>query len=230
MNFKIVLVGFCILRWTVILVFSFKSLEGNLSHSDIGERCIFKNLFSLIQVDVPPRAFHCSFCGKCMLKRVHHCFLTGSCIGFYNHRHFVTFCLWSSIGSVYCMYLQLSFLNMDLPLNTTNFITYIPPVTLHQLIMGNITIGQACVVAHFFVCAPVFLVALFFFFWHLLFVFEGVTKYEAYHNQFAYKRSKLENINSVFGSLLYIPLLIIFPFKLPQSGDGIQWKQRVKGN
>lgn len=126
--------------------------------------------------------------------------------------------------------MQMTYLNMDLPLYSTSFITYIPPVTLHQLIIGNITLGQAFIVAHFFVCAPVFLVALFFFLWHLLFVFEGVTKYEAYHNNFAYKGSRIQNINYVFGSLLYIPLLIVFPFRLPQQGDGIEWKKRVKAN
>lgn len=184
----------------------------------------------LFQVDVPPRAHHCSFCGKCMLKRIHHCFLTGSCIGFHNQKFFIIFCLWSTIGSAYAMYLQLSYLNIDLPLNSADFIAYIPPVTLHKLIMGYITLGQAFIVAHFFTCVPVFIVSLFFLGWHLLLTFEGVTTHEAWKRNFMYKCSKIQNIKSVFGSLLYIPLLLVFPFRFQQVGDGIQWKKRTKGN
>lgn len=191
---------------------------------------IYQKVLFILQVDVPPRAHHCSFCGKCMLKRVHHCFLTGSCIGFHNQKYFIVFCLWTIIGSTYCMYLQLSFLNIDLPIDSVNFITYIPPVTLHQLIIGNISFGQAFIIAHFFMNVPVLLVSVFFLGWHLLLTFEGVTSHEGWHNNFTYKRSRLENINSVFGSLLYIPLLIVFPFKFQQAGDGIQWKKRLKGN
>jgi len=180
------------------------------------------------QVDVPPRAYHCSYCGKCMLKRVHHCFLTTSCIGFHNQKHFIIFLLYAQITLGYLMFHQLKYLNATLPVDSAGFILFIPPVTIHQLLMGYITFGQAFMVTHVLIAVPLILTTVFFFLWHLLLAVEGATNYEAKVRKFPYKASTNENLKSIFGSVLYIPLLLIFPFKLEQVGDGIQWKSRMK--
>eukprot|EP00112_Aurelia_sp_Birch-Aquarium-sp1_P008940 Seg20.2 transcript_id=Seg20.2/GoldUCD/mRNA.D3Y31 product="Palmitoyltransferase ZDHHC16A" protein_id=Seg20.2/GoldUCD/D3Y31 len=49
----------------------------------------------------PPRAHHCSVCGKCFLKMDHHCPWMNNCIGFYNHRYFIMFCVFMWLGTVY---------------------------------------------------------------------------------------------------------------------------------
>lgn len=49
----------------------------------------------------PPRAHHCSICDCCFLKMDHHCPWMNNCIGFYNHRYFVSFCAFMWLGTVY---------------------------------------------------------------------------------------------------------------------------------
>ncbi|KAH8283835.1 hypothetical protein KR054_002979 [Drosophila jambulina] len=40
---------------------------------------------------VPPRSWHCRLCQGCMLKRDHHCTISGCCIGHKNQRYFICF-------------------------------------------------------------------------------------------------------------------------------------------
>ena len=49
----------------------------------------------------PPRTHHCSICSKCFLKMDHHCPWMNNCIGFYNHRYFVSFCIFMWLGTIY---------------------------------------------------------------------------------------------------------------------------------
>jgi len=46
----------------------------------------------------PPRAHHCSFCGRCVLKMDHHCPWVGSCVGFNNHKYFLQFLVYVTFG------------------------------------------------------------------------------------------------------------------------------------
>lgn len=56
----------------------------------------------------PPRTHHCSVCGKCILKMDHHCPWVGSCVGFNNHKFFLQFLVYTTVG---CLY---SFLTMGI--------------------------------------------------------------------------------------------------------------------
>ncbi|KAI0987052.1 hypothetical protein GJ496_007325 [Pomphorhynchus laevis] len=49
----------------------------------------------------PHRTHHCSVCQKCILRMDHHCPWINNCVGFYNHRFFFLFCLYTTIGCVY---------------------------------------------------------------------------------------------------------------------------------
>ena len=49
----------------------------------------------------PPRSHHCSICNKCFLNMDHHCPWMNNCIGFYNLRYFISFCVFMWLGTVY---------------------------------------------------------------------------------------------------------------------------------
>ena len=54
----------------------------------------------------PPRSWHCPLCKTCILRRDHHCYFTGRCIGFYNHRFFISFLAYVVVAAVYATLLS----------------------------------------------------------------------------------------------------------------------------
>ncbi|XP_034050147.1 palmitoyltransferase ZDHHC16B [Thalassophryne amazonica] len=50
----------------------------------------------------PPRTHHCSICNVCILKMDHHCPWLNNCVGHFNHRYFFSFCLYMTLGCIYC--------------------------------------------------------------------------------------------------------------------------------
>ncbi|XP_067377057.1 palmitoyltransferase ZDHHC16A isoform X2 [Channa argus] len=50
----------------------------------------------------PARAHHCGICNRCILKMDHHCPWLNNCVGHFNHRYFFSFCLFMTLGCVYC--------------------------------------------------------------------------------------------------------------------------------
>ncbi|KAG8435430.1 hypothetical protein GDO86_013386 [Hymenochirus boettgeri] len=50
----------------------------------------------------PARTHHCSICSRCILKMDHHCPWLNNCVGHYNHRYFFSFCLFMTMGCIYC--------------------------------------------------------------------------------------------------------------------------------
>jgi len=51
----------------------------------------------------PPRAHHCSMCGRCVLRMDHHCPFVGNCIGLKNHGHFVLMYVFALLGLLYSL-------------------------------------------------------------------------------------------------------------------------------
>ncbi|XP_050314522.1 palmitoyltransferase ZDHHC16B isoform X2 [Anthonomus grandis grandis] len=46
----------------------------------------------------PPRTHHCSVCNRCILKMDHHCPWINNCVGFYNHRYFYMYMIYTVVG------------------------------------------------------------------------------------------------------------------------------------
>ncbi|KAK2876980.1 hypothetical protein Q8A67_021076 [Cirrhinus molitorella] len=53
-------------------------------------------------VPKPARTHHCSICSRCILKMDHHCPWLNNCVGHFNHRYFFSFCLFMTMGCIYC--------------------------------------------------------------------------------------------------------------------------------
>lgn len=49
----------------------------------------------------PPRAHHCSTCGRCYLKQDHHCAFLDVCIGFHNYKFFYQFLVLNLLSTVF---------------------------------------------------------------------------------------------------------------------------------
>ncbi|XP_041476969.1 palmitoyltransferase ZDHHC16-like [Lytechinus variegatus] len=49
----------------------------------------------------PLRTHHCSVCRTCILKMDHHCPWINNCVGHFNHRYFMLFCIYMTIGTIY---------------------------------------------------------------------------------------------------------------------------------
>ncbi|KAK7492315.1 hypothetical protein BaRGS_00016412 [Batillaria attramentaria] len=179
------------------------------------------------QVDAPPRSHHCNHCGHCILKRDHHCFFTGSCIGFYNQRHFVMFCVYVIWGCMLALYLQLSYLNLSLPIAET-FYTYIAPVTIVQFLTGNLSLWTFLLLIHVYATVVFMCVAIFFLTWQLVIIIRGQTSYEAWKMIRIYDTGLWGNITSVFGSPVWSWALLFAPLMLPMGGDGVKWNIKAK--
>lgn len=55
----------------------------------------------------PQRAHHCSICNKCVFKMDHHCPWINNCVGHHNHRYFLLFIIYLTIGFAYASLLSL---------------------------------------------------------------------------------------------------------------------------
>ena len=58
----------------------------------------------------PPRTSHCSRCRACRVRMDHHCDLIGNCVAYKNHKYFVLYLLYTTIGCLYSVGLQIRFL------------------------------------------------------------------------------------------------------------------------
>mmetsp|Transcript_24051 Transcript_24051/g.42448 ORF Transcript_24051/g.42448 Transcript_24051/m.42448 type:complete len:322 (-) Transcript_24051:270-1235(-) len=61
----------------------------------------------------PPRTRHCSTCDKCILGFDHHCPWMNNCIGFHNHRYFLLFLVYLSLGCLYMVCITLAFYSLN---------------------------------------------------------------------------------------------------------------------
>ncbi|XP_062858663.1 palmitoyltransferase ZDHHC16B [Trichomycterus rosablanca] len=67
--------------------------QSSISTVTVCKKCI---------VPKPARTHHCSICNRCVLKMDHHCPWLNNCVGHFNHRYFFSFCLYMTMGCIYC--------------------------------------------------------------------------------------------------------------------------------
>lgn len=81
----------------------------------------------------------CKLCKKVILKRDHHCFFTGNCIGNKNMRYFIMFCIYTSCTCLYSLVLGVAFLTVEYSISFENPLTFL---TLLPLSTGFFFTGE----------------------------------------------------------------------------------------
>lgn len=172
-------------------------------------------------INSPPRAYHCEFCDRCVLKRDHHCVFLGICIGHSNFRYFLmlVFHAWAA-----CFYLSLLNIPYTLKLLGGFSFTYMFSVMIPLLSWIFGVLQATYVVASFatgicsLICVVMFLCLLF----HCRNIYNGQTTYERRCTNREYDLGWKRNVLEVLGYNFY--LVWVFPLiPSPLPGNGIDF-------
>ncbi|XP_028651477.1 palmitoyltransferase ZDHHC16A isoform X2 [Erpetoichthys calabaricus] len=181
----------------------------------------------------PARTHHCSICNRCILKMDHHCPWLNNCVGHFNHRYFFSFCLFMTMGCVYC---SISSRNMFIDAYNaveTYYQTPPPPYTSKERIFHK------CVIYLWVLCSSVALALGGLTLWHAMLISRGETSIErhinrkeqhrmqkkgkTFRNPFNYGR--LHNWKVFLGVETRSHWLtrVLLPSGHPPYGDGLTW-------
>ncbi|KAM9848191.1 palmitoyltransferase ZDHHC16A isoform 2-T2 [Aulostomus maculatus] len=181
----------------------------------------------------PARTHHCGICNRCILKMDHHCPWLNNCVGHFNHRYFFSFCLFMTLGCVYC---SISGRNLFLEAYNTlesNYQTPAPPYTLKDRMIHKSVIYMWVLTSTVGVALGALTV------WHAVLISRGETCIEkhlnaketermatwgkVYKNPFNYGR--LHNWKLFFGVEKRSHWLtrVLLPSGHPPRGDGLTW-------
>ncbi|XP_069756394.1 palmitoyltransferase ZDHHC16-like isoform X2 [Narcine bancroftii] len=179
----------------------------------------------------PPRTHHCSICNRCILKMDHHCPWLNNCVGHFNHRYFFSFCLFMTLGCVYCSVSSRQ-LFVDAYL-TINMSTAAPTISFRERAYHK------CIIYLWVLCSSVALALSGLTLWHIVLILSGETSIERHINKKERQRQKQKGL--VFrnpyhaGKLNNLKLFLgiekpshwITHLLLPSShlphGDGMTW-------
>uniref|UniRef100_A0AAX7VAC3 Palmitoyltransferase n=1 Tax=Astatotilapia calliptera TaxID=8154 RepID=A0AAX7VAC3_ASTCA len=181
----------------------------------------------------PARTHHCGICNRCILKMDHHCPWLNNCVGHFNHRYFFSFCLFMTLGCVYC---SISGRNLFLDAYNaleTHYQTPAPPYTFKDKMIHKSIIYMWVLTS----TVGVALGALTF--WHAVLISRGETSIErhinsketkrmakwgkVYRNPFNY--SRLNNWKIFLGveKRSHWVTRVLLPSAHPPHGDGLTW-------
>lgn len=186
----------------------------------------FSDTYTFIK---PLRAFDCQLCNSCILKRDHHCFFIGSCIGYHNQKYFINCCGYLAFGCSYSLILTTLYLHIKYGTQFEGAWTfvYLLPLTVVSWLQGNTPIGEIAMVLFLYICLVGGVTGIGFWLWESHITFLGLTTYEAMHGLSGPNKSSfIDNFRDVFGKYWYIGMFL--PIKLPQYGNGTYTLSREK--
>ena len=116
----------------------------------------------------PPRAHHCSVCGRCVLRMDHHCPFTNCCVGLLNERYFVAWVFSVWLGCLYGSLLSWQPFVLCIWGGLVNGVDSLSPLDLERCT----TLGKACFILLLAACLLAFMTVLLV--WHLFLISQVV--------------------------------------------------------
>ncbi|KAL3848009.1 hypothetical protein ACJMK2_018894 [Sinanodonta woodiana] len=175
----------------------------------------------------PPRCHHCLLCGTCVLKRDHHCYFVGKCIGLRNQRHFIVFCAWASVGTIYA---SAHFINYFYTFHWSELRIWdlYAPMTMIRCLLGFTSFYHTHVILTLTFLILFVIVSTGFFLSQAELIFLGITTFERKpidggKTKIVDTRSLKERILSVFGAYWTLNFLLPIHFLFPPMEDGVNW-------
>jgi len=169
----------------------------------------------------PPRAWHCTVCNVCILKREHHCMFAGYCVGHNNHRYFILFLGWMWVGVLYCTFFNSLYVwALEGVFSVFAVLKFVFPLIM---IMSGMDMSYSQVAIFFWsVHVAAFLLVSVLLVYHIRLVCIGSTTFETNRRIRSYDLGLKQNWVEVLGKGW--ALALIWPFgksKLPHNG--IEW-------
>ncbi|XP_049320196.1 palmitoyltransferase ZDHHC22 [Astyanax mexicanus] len=145
----------------------------------------------------------CKLCKKVIMKRDHHCFFTGNCIGNRNMRYFIMFSIYTSCTCLYSLVLGVAYLSVEYSISFENPLTFLTllPLSTGYFFLGSISGLQFFLVLMLYVWLGIGLVSAGFCCQQVLLVARGQTWCQLQKGQLVESRGTWRsNLSDVFGS------------------------------
>ena len=179
----------------------------------------------------PPRCHHCLICDKCVLKRDHHCYMSGVCVGFYNQRFFIMMNFYIALGSFVGLYYIWGYMCDTVFILFDSNTEYLLHVAIYNCVWTRrIAWYQLFMMFHIYTLWWTGFTGLGFFSWQMFCIVLGKTSNEIRKNKSHIRstNSISANFRSVFGAFWGLNFLFPANIIFRQMGDGKHW-DGVKG-
>ncbi|CAL8272677.1 unnamed protein product [Merluccius merluccius] len=162
----------------------------------------------------------CKLCEKVILRRDHHCFFTGNCIGNRNMRYFIMFCVHTSCACLYSLVLGVAFLTVEYAISFENPLTFLTllPLSTGYFFIGGVSGLQLFLVIMLYVWLGIGLVCAGFCCQQVLLVARGQTWCQLQRGTLVESRSPWRsNLRDVFGTRWGLGLVL--PVQTVETGS-----------
>ncbi|GAA6111443.1 palmitoyltransferase ZDHHC22 [Tachysurus ichikawai] len=209
-----------LLHISILLFFMLNAL-GNYSMTiQFPAESATENVIPVCSPDCPDRVdahyllngrHFCKLCKKVILKRDHHCFFTGNCIGNRNMRYFIMFSIYTSCTCLYSLVLGVAYLTVEYAISFENPLTFLTllPLSTGYFFLGTISGLQFFLVIMLYIWLGIGLVSAGFCCQQILLVARGQTWCQLQKGQLVESRGTWQsNLRDVFGSRWVLGLFL----------------------